>query len=273
MTPDDPTLCWRVERACAAAWPAARRDEIAGWAVSRSGGGTRRINSASPAGADTRLDVAGLAAIEFAYAEVAQPAILRLTDLTDDAVPLLDAAGYAPAEGSVRTLYRATGDERTGDAAACEERAGEARAGEGTVILDDRPGAGWLAGRRHLSVACGAGMHHHTSPAMRVSAPACFARIEAAGAACSAGFVVLHDGIAVIEGVATAPDRRRRGHAAALVSALLQWAVESGAHGVALQVEMSNAAARRLYRRLGFTIDLYGYHYRRKVLEDSSSQQ
>uniref|UniRef100_UPI0025847FB7 GNAT family N-acetyltransferase, cg3035/Rv0428c family n=1 Tax=uncultured Sphingomonas sp. TaxID=158754 RepID=UPI0025847FB7 len=56
---DHATLCWRVERACAAAWPARTTDVLHGWAVARSGGGTRRINSASPLSPGATLDPPG----------------------------------------------------------------------------------------------------------------------------------------------------------------------------------------------------------------------
>ncbi|MGJ3628998.1 hypothetical protein AB5I41_22925 [Sphingomonas sp. MMS24-JH45] len=39
-----------MERACAAAWPAAEVRELGGWVVACSGGGTRRANSASAQG-------------------------------------------------------------------------------------------------------------------------------------------------------------------------------------------------------------------------------
>lgn len=231
MATHDPDLCWRVERACAEAWPPVQRDEIAGWAVRRSGGGTRRINSASALTASAGLDAAVLATVERAYAAVGAPAIWRLTDLHADVAQILDEAGYAPAEGSVRTLHRA---------------AGGAMPRDPRVTLAPRPDAAWLRARRDLSIACGAAPDAHTAPAGRVAVPACFAALAPDGDVGSVGFAALHDGIAVIEAVATAPDRRRQGHAAALVGALLAWSTQAGAHGVALQVEEANGAARAL---------------------------
>jgi ribosomal protein S18 acetylase RimI-like enzyme len=66
-------------------------------------------------------------------------------------------------------------------------------------------------------------------------------------------------GLGVAEGelcalfcVATRPERRRRGLAAAVVGALGAWGRTRGARTVALEVEEGNAPALALYARLGF---------------------
>lgn len=69
------------------------------------------------------------------------------------------------------------------------------------------------------------------------------------------GFVGLYD-------VFTDPHHRRQGHAGALCAAMLAQARAAGATWAYLQVEAANAAARSVYRRLGFTV-AYAYHYRR----------
>ena len=56
----------------------------------------------------------------------------------------------------------------------------------------------------------------------------------------------------LIQGVYTAPDARRRGYAAAGMSALAQEAFASGAEHVQLAVVEGNEAATRLYQGLGF---------------------
>jgi ribosomal protein S18 acetylase RimI-like enzyme len=89
-------------------------------------------------------------------------------------------------------------------------------------------------------------------------------------------FGVLHDGeddlacgLAVVEDrmvglfdIVTAPNHRRRGIGGLLVSGLLGWAAGRGATEAYLQVLETNAAARNLYRRLGFA-ELYSYRYRK----------
>jgi ribosomal-protein-alanine N-acetyltransferase len=52
--------------------------------------------------------------------------------------------------------------------------------------------------------------------------------------------------------VATDPEHRRRGHARALVEAMISAAREVGARTMQLEVRSSNAAAIRLYESYGF---------------------
>ena len=56
------------------------------------------------------------------------------------------------------------------------------------------------------------------------------------------------------------PERRRQGLGARVLGALGDWAAGLGAERAYLQVEASNAAARRLYAGLQ---EQYAYHYRR----------
>jgi ribosomal-protein-alanine acetyltransferase len=55
-----------------------------------------------------------------------------------------------------------------------------------------------------------------------------------------------------IENVVVAPEQRRRGLGSAMVRELVQEARRSGAGAVLLEVRESNAAARRLYEKIGF---------------------
>ena len=57
-------------------------------------------------------------------------------------------------------------------------------------------------------------------------------------------------------------DLSKRGMGVRTVGALLDWGREMGAEAACLQVVDDNRPARALYERLGFTRDLYHYHYR-----------
>jgi ribosomal-protein-alanine N-acetyltransferase len=54
-----------------------------------------------------------------------------------------------------------------------------------------------------------------------------------------------------LDSIAVQPTARRQGLGAALLTAVLDWAVEQGAHHLGLEVRSGNAAAIRLYQRLG----------------------
>jgi ribosomal protein S18 acetylase RimI-like enzyme len=237
-------LAWRVERACTAAYPPLAIVRAGDWAVARSGGGSRRTNAASALTPGATLDAARLATIADHYAAAGLPTILRLTDLAPDASAFLDGRGFTAPEGGSRTLLRP---------------AGPPCAAPADVVVAATPDPAWLAARRRLAP----GIEDPAAVAARLAIPAAYAQRRRDGAVAAIGYVAVSDGIAIIEAVATAPESRRRGHASAIVAALVGWASDAGARHVALQVEATNAPARALYARLGFATDLYGYHYRR----------
>jgi ribosomal-protein-alanine N-acetyltransferase len=55
-----------------------------------------------------------------------------------------------------------------------------------------------------------------------------------------------------LDSIAVLPTARRKGLGAALLNAVLDWAANQGAHHLGLEVRSGNAAAIRLYQRLGF---------------------
>jgi [ribosomal protein S18]-alanine N-acetyltransferase len=59
-------------------------------------------------------------------------------------------------------------------------------------------------------------------------------------------------GVAELESVAVSAGARRRGVGRALCEQAIQWARGHGAQAIELEVRESNAAARGLYRRMGF---------------------
>jgi ribosomal protein S18 acetylase RimI-like enzyme len=244
MIADD--LAWRVERACIAAYPPRAVERVGDWAVARSGGGSRRTNSASALDPDATLDAATLAAIAACYAAAGEPTILRCTDLAPRASILPGNASFLAPEGKSRAILRP---------AVAPDRI------SGDVAVTRAPDPAWLAARRRLAP----GIEDPAAVAARLAVPAAYARRYADGAVAALGYIALSDEIAVIEALATAPAARRRGHARAIVAALVGWACDSGARHIALQVEATNHPARALYAQLGFATDLYGYYYRRSA--------
>jgi len=77
----------------------------------------------------------------------------------------------------------------------------------------------------------------------------------------AAGQIVIEDALAGLYDIVTAPAHRAQGLGTALSSALLAAARRLGARLAYLQVDAGNAAARRVYGKLGF-VDRYAYWYR-----------
>ena len=84
---------------------------------------------------------------------------------------------------------------------------------------------------------------------------------DAAGSPVAGGQVAIEDDLAGLYDIFSTEAMRGRGLARALCRRLLCLAAEEGARVAYLQVEASNAPARRVYERLGFA-DAYAYHYR-----------
>ena len=85
---------------------------------------------------------------------------------------------------------------------------------------------------------------------------------NAQGEVVSFAYGAMTDGRICIESVVTRPDHRGRGFARNMVSALMAWGHAQGAREAILQVQAENHAAIRLYQSLGFSRELYRYHYR-----------
>jgi len=65
------------------------------------------------------------------------------------------------------------------------------------------------------------------------------------------------------------PDRRRQGHARALLDHVLRDAVRQGARSATLEVRESNEPARRLYEEAGFVVKGKRRGYYEKPVEDA----
>jgi ribosomal protein S18 acetylase RimI-like enzyme len=81
------------------------------------------------------------------------------------------------------------------------------------------------------------------------------------GRVVATGLAMVEDDCVGLFDIVTHEEARRRGHARSLVASLLADARGIGARHAYLQVQVANAAARRLYREFGFT-EQYVYWYR-----------
>ncbi|MET9065556.1 GNAT family N-acetyltransferase [Streptosporangium sandarakinum] len=283
---------WRIERCAALAWPAAVTEEREGWLLRHSPGVTRRrSNSALPPPAPVRSiepverfyrDHGVPVRVQISPAEHHRELDARLAGLgyrVESGVAVLTAragdvvAATAPADTAPAvTAVEATREAVTpADAATAMVReavtpadaapAGAARSVpvEAPVEVAVDPG-GWLAVFAELD-------GHSDSETVgrevisRIAGPAAFLSVSHEGRAAAMGMVVADSGWAGVFCMATRPDLRRRGLAAAVLGAGARWAAGRGADRLYLQVEKDNLAARALYERVGFTYS-HGYHFR-----------
>ncbi|MEU9833559.1 GNAT family N-acetyltransferase [Streptosporangium sp. NPDC048047] len=290
---------WRIERCAALAWPAAVTEEREGWLLRHSPGVTRRrSNSALPPpapvtsiehverfyrdrGAPVRVQIspaehhreldARLAGLGYRV----ESGVAVLSARTEDVLAATSSAGTAPVIGAA-VIGAAVSTVST--AVECEVAAGEA--GTGEVTTDEtaeahavRAGAARsvpveVAGEPDRWLAVFADLDGHSDSETvgrevisRVAGPAAFLSVSHEGRAASMGMVVADSGWAGVFCMATRPDLRRRGLAAAVLGAGARWAAGQGADRLYLQVEKDNRAALALYERIGF-IYSHGYHFR-----------
>ncbi|GAA3423136.1 GNAT family N-acetyltransferase [Streptosporangium nondiastaticum] len=284
---------WRIERCAALAWPAAVTEEREGWLLRHSPGVTRRrSNSALPPPAPVR----SIEPVERFYRDRGVPVRVQISPAEHhrELDVRLAGLGYR-VESGVAVLTARTGDvvaatapvdtapADTAPAVTAAEATREAVTPAGTVAAMAReavtradavpvgaagsvpvevagdPG-GWLAVFADLD-------GHSDSETVgrevisRIAGPAAFLSVSHEGRAAAMGMVVADSGWAGVFCMATRPDLRRRGLAAAVLGAGARWAAGRGADRLYLQVEKDNLAARALYERVGFTYS-HGYHFR-----------
>lgn len=228
-----------------ATWPPPRVVDVDGWRVGLSGGVTRRAGSTLARG-DVRDLAAAVDRVEEVYASDGGPATFRVGDPDTPAglAPELDRRGYAVASRTYVLVRDLASLPPTVDAAA-----GAAPAPAAVhVRVDDAPTDAWL----DLWLA-GKGTPRAASRAIVAAAPARYlTAVDTDGthlAVVRAAPVGDWVGVACLQVV---PAARRRGLGRALTLAALESAAAHGARRAFLQVEDHNAAALRLYARLGF---------------------
>lgn len=231
------------------AWPASEVQHLEGWQLGLSVGVSRRANSVLPLGplAERSLDDA-IDEVEWRYASHGLTPCFKMTV----------AAQPAELEGALgRRGY--TVDQHSqvliADAAAV---AAQDNGSHGIHLLD-APESHWAAvcwpPEEDANEAAG-----RFAITRRLPEPRAFALAELGGRPGGAGLAVGQGEWACLGAINVLPAFRRQGLAKAVVTTLAAWAVERAVRRLYLQVEVSNAPARRLYDSLGFHF-AYAYHY------------
>jgi ribosomal protein S18 acetylase RimI-like enzyme len=242
-----------LEHRAAQGWRAPGEDRLGDWLLRAAGGFTGRANSALAAG-DPGMPPGQAAEVVRGWYQARR-------------LPAMIAVPYPAARPGAVALDRLLAERgwtvRSGAATVMTAREAQVRAGPGpvppvAVEVAPEPDEAWLA-RYHYR-----GQEGLPPVALRVltSAPwQAFASVRAGGQVIAIGRVAVAAGWAGLTAIEVDPAHRRRGLARAVTRALTAEAGARGARHLYLQVEDANAAARALYRGIGFS-DHHGYHYR-----------
>jgi len=230
----------RIERSGFSVWSPDETTLIAGWRVASSGGYTRRLNSATTTGpADTSLQTRHA---------IARWLAVRGSQLTVRVTPLIDPA---TTEACTRTWELEAVDETL-----VMVSRSLASSGNGDVTVVNAHDAGFTADLFSLNQRDQAQLGPWSRIVERVGSNGVGLWIPGR----AVGFAAVSDGIASVFSVAVRPELRRMGFATQVMDAARQWATDSGAGSMFLQVLGTNTPARSLYTSLGF-VEQYRYHY------------
>jgi GNAT superfamily N-acetyltransferase len=228
----------RLERAAVHAWPAAETEEIDGWLLRATGGGSRRANSVSTLRYGGTDLAASIARVEARYADRRAAAQFCVTDVSEppDLEPLLRARGYR-VEEECTTLARSVV---------------RGRAQHDDIVAELAASEAWLD--VYLGAVTPSRRGVAASILARVPAPRVFLAYVRESSPVSVGLAVRWEDVVVVQCMATRADARRRGGASAILAAIESWASSRGAARLCLAAVADNAPAQALYRRNGFTL-------------------
>jgi ribosomal protein S18 acetylase RimI-like enzyme len=240
-----------LEHAAAPGWRAAEEERLGDWLLRAAGGFTGRANSALAAGQPGLPLASAVDAVRRWYDRRGLPPMIS--------VPF-PAGG--PDGSELDQLLQRLGWQIRADAAVvmtASAAAVAARGGPeaGAADLRSEPDAAWLSRYHYRGQDLPPG-------ALQVltSAPwQAFGSIRSAGRTVAIGRVAAAGDWAGLTAIEVDPEFRGRGLGAAITAALAAGAARRGAGQLYLQVTVGNAAARSLYRKLGFA-DHHQYHYR-----------
>jgi N-acetylglutamate synthase len=258
MAPVDPAAALErialLEELGANATPAATVQLLGDWVLRASPEAPfRRSNSALVRGADGTAGLAGKLAVAADFA--GRHRIPLRLQLSPEGFPALDvelaARGFA-SEAPVTVM--------TASATGVLSRLPDL---DLPCRLEPEIGPGWLEAYAAAYEDEGPGSRTAAyGRSLRTLGPrAVTVQVDVDGAPAGVGFAVAERGWAGIFGMATRPDRQRRGVATAMLRRLAEWAAGQTCAELYLQVERANEAAIALYGKAGFRPH-HGYHYR-----------
>jgi GNAT superfamily N-acetyltransferase len=234
-----------LEPITARAWPAARQQRLGDWTLYATDGHSLRINSCWVAG-DPGLGLeAALDDVEAWYEGQGRAAIFKCpygVGSDDLLAKALTERGYFCGKETLVMVGPVTGASVAGEVSVSSN-------------LDEVFGAVFAA-----TATDPADSTERLAALGRIAAPRFFARLEVGGQPAAIGASAVEGQWAGIFGMRTAPNHRRQGYAARILSTLLAKARQAGATKAYLQVEAANLGAIPIYQRSGFEV-AYRYYY------------
>ena len=238
--------CKTFERASLLAWPGIAVEWDGAWVRRSANGYTKRANSLQcfdPAD-DEEIERRLAEAVAW-FAGQGLPPVVRTTPLECPALTrALDAAGWQIIDHSHLYAMPLTDPVANPDG----------------IILDLADPL-FLSAQQRLQRYGADQMRKFRALLGAMTVPACGIVVARDGEVVASGLMAIANGIVVTGNVVTDPTRRRQGLAAAMMHTGLASARDNGATVAALNVQADNAAAKALYRSLGYTHQ-YDYAYR-----------
>ncbi|WP_424984014.1 GNAT family N-acetyltransferase [Maritalea sp. S77] len=246
----DLALCWRVEEACQLAWPSLHAQNICGYVFRYSGSNrSRRANSFNPINGPRLQGEEFIAQAESFFDHFQMRPCFRMPEIGAELDNVLAENGYAR-EAETITLF-------------APDLTHFNLASKVDISTENAPES-WLNFYFSLAEEDGQQQQVFSDMLGKIALPVAYGEAKVDGRIGAIAYVVLVGDLAIIEAVATDPKYRRQGLAANVVGSLLAWARAQGCTEAALQVVAENAPATNLYAKLGFSTELYRYHYRTK---------
>lgn len=247
-----PLSARELEAVSGRSWPAPEESWLGRWWLRAAGGFTARANSVRPLGAAGVPFDDALAAVAGWYAERGLPPMIRVVK-SSSADDELDRRGWSSQHETIVQTATVAGMRRR-----LANRPPGDNGSAGPTQLASLPTPPWLQRYRGgalapaaLSVLSGGGDIMFATIGTADAATAALAIGRAAVEVPWAGFAAIE----------VDPTARRRGHARAVLAALVDWAAMRGATRGYLEVLADNASALALYASLGFA-EHHRYHYR-----------